>query len=232
MMKREPLINPDDLDQRGWDEYNRDISEHRSHFLYIHPFKEPYAKGVEEQYSRPTFYTFARYLVEIDNLLPWEFVIAECFKFGIAKVGTRPPGGWSGRGWTQDQWGYMSKGEFGITINLNPHLGRKKVAEEIRAAYGVDIFPREIYYWIWFHEVGHAFSDKTKEYFQKYWDWGLRMGPATSQEDVFSAKKEAEREAVAFARRRFEQWRKAKGRLSIKKLIETLRPMLNQAAES
>ena len=67
---------------------------------------------------------------------------------------------------------------------------------------------------------------------QKYWDWGLRMGPATSQEDVFSAKKEAEREAVAFARRRFEQWRKAKGRLSIKKLIETLRPMLNQAAES
>jgi len=245
--RREPAPR-DPLDLSGgktgleeWNEEHNDVSLLGEDRLYIHSFGNPYSKDTKRIWPHLTLVDFARYLMKINKLLPWEFLLVESLAFGISRVGTCPrKRGWVSK-WTPDNWGYMQHNEFGIEIHLNPDLDRKKVSKIIRQQYGIDIAPSEIYFWIWFHEVGHVFSAKTKEYFKKYaaLDWlPPTTRPASPNEmleaqkarnDLFAAKVESEREAVEFARMRFERWKKEKRGASIKRALKTLRPMLSQA---
>ncbi len=239
-----------DLNKTGlenWTDGYKDISAPRGQYrgepLYIHPFGNPVAMNTEIHFSGNTWVDFARYLIQINRLLPWQFVLMESLACGISRVGTCPRiRGYEWK-WMPDIWGYMQQNEFGVEIHLNPDLNRRKVAEAIRQKYGVDIAPREIYFWIWFHEVGHTFSKKTKEYFGKYstLDWVPPMTrPASPDElmkaerandDLFSCKEEAEREANEFARMRFAKWKNEKMNLPAKRMIDFLRPILALAAE-
>ncbi len=96
------------------------------------------------------------YLKKIDSLLSWEFVLSECLEHGVNEVGTIT------------DWHFLEKGYQAVSfvdtgvkhIDLNPHLDREAVARQIREIHGIDIEPDEIYYFIWFHEIGHFMNRK------------------------------------------------------------------------
>ena len=92
------------------------------------------------------------YIAKIDTLLPWRFVFSECLYHGINYVGT------------DISFRDVKKGVRGTCfiddnysrhINLNPWLYREEIACDICKLHGIDIEPDEIYFFIWFHEIGH-----------------------------------------------------------------------------
>ncbi|MFP4194296.1 MAG: hypothetical protein ACLFRO_05075 [Desulfobacterales bacterium] len=181
----------------------------------MHPFKEkdpaePFNLIDSEEaradgFIEDTVLDTMAYLLKIESMLSWKLVFSDCLKHGINQVGT--DGGYCNMNWWKREfWGTYNGG----SIDLNPHLNRAKVAERIKEQQGIEIEPEEVYYWIWFHEIGHAVHEKeTREALRHQFNmtWGRKKPTDKDREETRNAHEIAERKANEYANRRFKEWK-------------------------
>lgn len=174
--------------------------------LMINPYTGPDMDLRKSGRHENTVFDVMVYLCQLDSLLDWRFVFRECFKFGVNYVGT--DGGFMG--WERSgRWATFGYADSKRQIDLNPHIDKKKVAGQIREAQGIDIEPEEVYYWIWFHEIGHiVHEEETIKFLARRRDNTLNRADSPADRKKLRALSEAvEKKADEYANQRFTEWK-------------------------
>ena len=168
---------------------------------------QPKPSATPRYENTPTLMDYFEYLAKIETLLSAQLVLDDCLKYGISLVGTSTV-----YHWLRGEWATYESHEGRKSINLNPNLDRAQVADEISTKHGIDVHADEIYYWIWFRELGHAVSEKAKQYFIAHARHNLEMmksGRSWISAEVRRLRADADREADEYANNRFMAWKKS-----------------------
>jgi len=153
---------------------------------------------------------FALYVKKLNSMLDWSFVVNECLKYGINIVGTSAERAISSS-WSKGEWAnYHYHSEVGHVINLNPHINRIEVARVISETQGIKVAPDEVYYWLWFHEIGHATQKHFRNWKNAQMDYHFKK--KGTSEDVARLYRKGEKAADRYANKRFLEW-KAEGKM-------------------
>jgi len=148
----------------------------------------------------------------IEKFLDLEFLKKETRGFGIIEINTEDPScSYLHPDWIEEEsWkcGSIAKlrrkdmpGDY-YKLHFIPKLDKEKAAKWLSKRLGVKIFPKEIYIFALFHELGHTrkiTGDLSPE--------GLKMSFLKDPSQQSELRLEAEKRADSFAKKKLEKYR-------------------------
>ena len=133
-------------------------------------------------------------IAEVQSLFPAGFnPIRECLKHGVGEVRLKDGGIF------RIAASYDPEEK---AIEIDPGIDREKIAGVLFRRHGIAVKPGEVHLWMFLHELGHHLRRE-------------RLLGVENRNVMFSPtprNMEEEREAEAYAKRRFLEWRKSKGK--------------------